>query len=69
MQAQGGAFMPNYRLHFLNRDKGHIAHSYPFPAASDADAMAFAEIWSDEAPMELWVEDTRLRRWDGPRRP
>lgn len=40
--ALGGAFMPEYRLHFLNRKGGDFAHSYPFPAASDADAIAFA---------------------------
>jgi hypothetical protein len=58
-----------YRLDFFNRIAGHLAHSYPFPAASDAEAIAFAEIWSDEAPMELWIEDTRLRRWDAPKQP
>lgn len=55
--------MPEYRLHFLNRARGHIAHTYPFPAATDAEAIAFAEIWKEDAPMELWIEDTRLRRW------
>ena len=56
--------MPVYRLHFLHRVGGHVAHSYPFPAASDAEAVAFAEIWKEDAPMELWTEDSRLKRWD-----
>jgi hypothetical protein len=58
--------MRQYRLEFFNRTAGHIAHSYPFPAASDADAIAFAEIWSEEGPLELWIDDTRLRRWNAP---
>ena len=58
--------MPVYRLHFLNPAGGHVAHTYPFPATSDAEALAFAEIWKDDAPMELWIEDSRLRRWDAP---
>jgi len=60
--------MPEYRLHFLNRARGRIAHVYPFPAASDAEAIAFAEVWKEEAPMELWIEDTRLRRWNAAKR-
>lgn len=56
--------MPEYRLHFLNRNGGHISHTYPFPAGTDAEAIAFAEVWREDAPMELWIEDNRLRRWD-----
>ena len=61
--------MPEYRLHFLDRARGHVAHTYPFPAASDAEAIAFAEIWKEDAPMELWIEDRRLRRWKAPKQP
>jgi hypothetical protein len=66
---QGRASMPEYRLHFLDRACGRIAHTYLFPAASDAEAIAFAEVWKEEAPMELWFEDTRLRRWNAAKRP
>jgi hypothetical protein len=59
--------MREYRLDFLHSIAGHITHSYPFPAANDAEAIAFAEVWADEAPMELWTDDIRLRRWN--RRP
>ena len=61
--------MPEYRLHFLDRASGHVAHTYPFPAASDAEAIAFAEIWKEDAPMELWIEDRRLGRWKAPKQP
>ena len=61
--------MPEYRLHFIDRARGRIAHTYPFPAASDTEAIAFAEVWKEEAPMELWFEDTRLRRWNAAKRP
>ena len=64
----GGAFMPVYRLHFFSLSGGHLAHSYPFAAASDSEAFAFAEVWKDDAPMELWTEDSRLRRWEAPER-
>ena len=56
--------MPLYRLHFLSPVGEHLAHSYPFPADSDSDAIAFAEVWKEDAPMELWSEDSRLKRWD-----
>ena len=58
--------MAVYRLHFFSLSGGHLAHSYPFAAASDAEALAFAEVWKDDAPMELWAEDSRLKRWDRP---
>ena len=61
--------MPEYRLHFIDRARGRIAHTYPFPAASDAEAIAFAEVWKEDAPMELWFEDTRLRRWKAAKQP
>ena len=61
--------MPEYRLHFLNRTGDDVAHSYPFPARTDAEAIAFAEVWKEDAPMELWSEDIRLRRWNPPTQP
>jgi hypothetical protein len=61
--------MPEYRLHFIDRARGRIAHTYPFPAASDAEEIAFAEVWKEDAPMELWFEDTRLRRWNAAKQP
>jgi hypothetical protein len=56
--------MPEYRLHFLSPTGGDIAHSYSFPARTDTAAIAFAEIWKEDAPMELWCEDARVRRWN-----
>ncbi len=56
--------MREYQLHFLDRSGGEIAHTYPFPARSDAEAIAFARIWREDAPMELWLNDIRLQRWN-----
>lgn len=58
--------MRHYRIDFLRRDSGQIGHTYRFSAADDADAMRFASVWVEDAPMELWHEDVRLRRWDRP---
>ena len=62
----GGQLMPVYRLHFLNRVGEHVAHTYPFKAGSDSEAIAFAGVWTEDAPLELWCEDVRVMRWDGP---
>jgi hypothetical protein len=61
--------MAEYRLHFLNRAGGHVAHTYPFPAATEAEAIAFSEVWKEEGPMELWSENRRIRRWDAQEKP
>ena len=61
--------MPEYRLQFLARDSGRIAHSYAFQAANDAKALAFAGVWDEDAPMELWCEDVRVKRWEHPAPP
>ena len=29
----------------------------------DAEAIKFASVWSQDAPMELWCEDALVRRW------
>ena len=52
-----------YRLHFINRVTGQIAHSYEFHAASDDAARQFAQVWEEEGPMELWGPKGRLGRW------
>jgi hypothetical protein len=55
-----------YRLHFLARDSERVAHTYPFEARSDSEAIRFAAVWDEDAPMELWCEDSKLKRWDQP---
>ena len=52
-----------YRLHFIDRRTGAIGHTYDFHAESDEAAIKFAEVWSEDAPMELWGR-RRVRRWD-----
>lgn len=56
--------MPSYRLCFVSRASGAIVHRYQFDCADDGSAEAFADVWSEEAPMELWRGGLRLRRWD-----
>ena len=46
-----------YRLHFINPKTGTIGHTYEFFAETDAEAIKFAEVWAEDAPMELWGRD------------
>ena len=61
--------MPAYRLNFLSRVGGRVAHTYPFEARSDEAALSFARVWTEDGPLELWCEDVRLKRWDAPKQP
>jgi hypothetical protein len=56
--------MPAYRLCFIHRDNGTTAHRYPFEADDDAAAIAFSNVWKEDAPMELWRGSRKLKRWD-----
>ena len=56
--------MNGYRLYFMDRFSGHIDHRRDFLAHSDPEAIGIAEGWFDGAPMELWLGDRKLKRWD-----
>jgi len=56
--------MDAYRLYFMDRFSGHIDHRREFVADSDAAAIAIAESWSEGQPMELWLGDHKLKRWE-----
>ena len=58
--------MPRYKHQFYLSVGGELGHTYEFEAADDAAAIAFAALWSDYAPMELWYDNEMLRRWDAP---
>jgi len=60
--------MRYYRLYFMDRISGHIDHFREFEAEDDEAAFAIAEGWHDDAPMELWNLERKLRRWNGPER-
>lgn len=53
--------MTSYQLHFLKR--GLITRTYDFEADNDADAVVFAAVWVEGAPMELCCGDRLLKRW------
>lgn len=55
-----------YRLHFIDRNTGTIAHSYEFHAEDDAAAIQFATVWSEYAPMELRNRKRRVMWWPAP---
>ena len=52
-----------YRLHFISRETGSIGYTYEFHAENDEAAITFAEVWAEDAPMELWGRQ-RVRRWN-----
>jgi hypothetical protein len=61
------AIMPRYSLYFLRDDRGDIGHAYHFEEVGDAAAINFASVWQEDAPMELWCEGIRLKRWEAHR--
>jgi len=56
--------MRYYRLYFMDRFSGHIDHFREFEAADDDAAVAIAERWREDRPMELWNLERKLRQWD-----
>ena len=64
LAAPGVALMAGYRLYFMDRFSGHIDNRREFLADGDAEALATAQGWHDGSPMELWVGDRKLRRWE-----
>jgi hypothetical protein len=55
--------MRYYRLYFMDRFSGHIDHFREFEAADDDAALAIAERWREDRPMELWNLERKLRQW------
>ena len=58
--------MRYYRLYFMDRFSGHIDHFREFEAEADDSALAIAERWREDQPMELWNQQHKLRHWDTP---
>jgi len=56
--------MRYYRLYFMDRFSGHIDHFREFEADDDDSAVAVAERWREDRPMELWNLERKLRQWD-----
>lgn len=56
--------MRYYRLYFMHRFSGHIDHFREFEAEDDAAALAMAEGWREDRPMELWNRERKLKHWD-----
>jgi hypothetical protein len=57
--------MGGYRLYFMDRFSGHIEHFREFEADDDQAALAIAEAWREDGPMELWNRERKLRHWGG----
>ena len=58
--------MRYYRLYFMDRFSGHIDHFREFEAEDDDSALAVAEGWREDRPMELWSRQHKLRHWEAP---
>jgi hypothetical protein len=56
--------MNYYRLYFMHRFSGHIDHFREFDAENDERAIAVAEGWREDQPMELWNRERKLQRWE-----
>jgi len=58
--------MSYYRLYFMDRFSGHIDHFREFEAQNDDAALATAEGWREDRPMELWNRHRKLKHWQAP---
>jgi hypothetical protein len=56
--------MAGYRLYYMDRFSGHIDNRREFVADGDFQAITIAERWRDGNPMELWLGEHKLRRWE-----
>ncbi len=65
----GGGALDYYRLYFIDRFSGHIDHFREFEAEDDETALAVAERWREDGPMELWSRERKLKSWDEVRLP
>ena len=52
-----------YRLYLMDRFSGHIDHCREFEADNDEAALAIAEGWREDRPMELWNRHRKLKHW------
>jgi len=53
----------SYRLYFLDPQVGHIRTFQQFDSAEDVSAMAVAERFRGEGPMELWCNARKVAKW------
>ena len=63
-RAGGYGRMRYYRLYFMHRFSGHIDFFREFEAEDDDCAIAIAEGWIEDRPMELWNLERKLKRWE-----
>ena len=56
--------MDGYRLYFMDRFSGHIDHRRDFVAGSETAATRIAQGWYNGAPMELWLGERKVKRWE-----
>ena len=52
-----------YPLHFINPATGMIGHTHESFAEDDEAAIRFAEVWAEDAPMELRSRSALVKRW------
>ena len=53
--------MTDYRLQFLKF--GRVIRTHDFRASDDTEAIKFAAVWIEAAPMELCCGDRLVKRW------
>lgn len=58
--------MKSYRLYFFDDQSGHIVNFRHFEAEHDAAAIASAERWGWDGPMELWRHAIKVEKWPAP---
>lgn len=58
--------MRYYRLYFMDRFSGHIDQFREYEAEDDESALAIAEGWREDRPMELWNHQRKLKHWNSP---
>jgi hypothetical protein len=56
--------MPVYGLRFFDVYSNEAVQSESFPAEDDVQAVRLAEGRRGLAPMELWLENRCLKRWE-----
>ena len=61
-----GSEMNYYRLYFMHSFSGHIERVAEFDAPDDDAAATLAGEHLGEAPLELWCEHRKVRRFEAP---
>ena len=56
--------MLSYTLYFVDPADGQILRRYTFDAKDDLAATAFASMWIEHGPMQLWRGLEKIEEWE-----